>query len=340
MKKKKHDTFLEKYLKMYQENPRSKIFAPLSESYRKSGLVDEAIEICKEGLEYHPNYISGRVALARAYYSKEMYKETIKELEKVVSEAPANYLAQRLLADSYKLIGEEEKALISYKILHSITPKNEEIMNIIQQIEDKKVNIEKTKDKNDIEVDDLSEETNPGFKMIDDFDIDDELYFEEKDVEDLFKVDTLEDKKDEVLKKVNTITVASILEKQGYYDKALEIYKEILSKNKNNIEIKNAVTRVEKKLGLKNFNKNDFIKDSENIKIEATTNPNDFIKEEEKQKITILKDIKPNKKLLPKYDDYKLNKKNNDQHWIQENESKVKKLEQILKNIKNYKVKS
>ena len=48
----KYDPNLEKYLKEYQENPRSRVFAPLAEAYRKSGLIDEAIDICREGLEY------------------------------------------------------------------------------------------------------------------------------------------------------------------------------------------------------------------------------------------------------------------------------------------------
>ena len=51
------------YLKKYQEDPTSRVFAPLAEAYRKAGLIDEAIEIAREGLRVHPNFVGGRVAL-------------------------------------------------------------------------------------------------------------------------------------------------------------------------------------------------------------------------------------------------------------------------------------
>ena len=47
---------------------RARIFAPLAEAYRKAGLVDEAIEVAREGLRIHPNFVGGRVALGRALF--------------------------------------------------------------------------------------------------------------------------------------------------------------------------------------------------------------------------------------------------------------------------------
>ena len=46
----KYPPLLLKYLKTFQDDPRkSRIFAPLAEAYRKIGLVDQAIDICREG---------------------------------------------------------------------------------------------------------------------------------------------------------------------------------------------------------------------------------------------------------------------------------------------------
>ena len=61
---KKYPPIIYEYLKKYQEDPSSRVFAPLAESYRKAGLADEAIEIAREGLRVHPNFVGGRVALA------------------------------------------------------------------------------------------------------------------------------------------------------------------------------------------------------------------------------------------------------------------------------------
>ena len=131
----KYDVSLDRYLKEYQANPRSRVFAPLAEAYRKSGLVDEAIDICKEGLEYHPNFISGIVALSRCYFDKGQYTATIKELEKVVSEAPDNFLAQKLLAESYSLVGDAQNALKAYKMVLFLNPRDEDAKKMVLDME-------------------------------------------------------------------------------------------------------------------------------------------------------------------------------------------------------------
>lgn len=125
------------YLKRYQEDPSSRVFAPLSEAYRKAGLLDEAIEICRDGLRVHPNFIGGRVALARAFFDKRYYEDVVKELEPVVMDAPDNLVAQRLLADSYLILGRIAQALTAYKVLLYFSPKDEELGQLVREIETK-----------------------------------------------------------------------------------------------------------------------------------------------------------------------------------------------------------
>jgi tetratricopeptide (TPR) repeat protein len=123
------------YLKRYQEDPSSRVFAPLAEAYRKAGLLDEAIEICKDGLRMHPNFIGGRVALARAYFDKRYYEDVVKELETVVMDAPDNLIAQRLLADSYLILGRVAQSLTAYKVLLYFTPQDEDLGKMVKEIE-------------------------------------------------------------------------------------------------------------------------------------------------------------------------------------------------------------
>lgn len=123
------------YLKRYQEDPSSRVFAPLAEAYRKAGLLDEAIEICKDGLRIHPHFIGGRVALARAFFDKRYYEEVVKELEPVVMDAPDNLIAQRLLADSYLILGRIAQALTSYKVLLYFTPQDDDLAKMVKEIE-------------------------------------------------------------------------------------------------------------------------------------------------------------------------------------------------------------
>ena len=99
------------YLKKYQDDPTSRVFAPLAEAYRKAGLVDEAIEIAREGLRIHPSFVGGRVALARALFEKKQYSQVIDELSQVVQDVPDNLVAQRLLGESCLMLGRVAEAL-------------------------------------------------------------------------------------------------------------------------------------------------------------------------------------------------------------------------------------
>ncbi len=125
------------YLKRYQEDPSSRVFAPLAEAYRKAGLLDEAIDICRDGLRVHPNFIGGRVALARAFFDKKFYEDVVKELEPVVMDAPDNLIAQRLLADSYLILGRIAQSLTAYKVLLYFTPTDLELGRLVKEIETK-----------------------------------------------------------------------------------------------------------------------------------------------------------------------------------------------------------
>jgi tetratricopeptide (TPR) repeat protein len=123
------------YLKRFQEDPTSRVFAPLAESYRKAGLIDEAIQIAREGLGIHPNFVGGRVALARALFDKKLYSEVIDELVQVVEDVPDNLVAQRLIAESYLMSGRIAEALSAYKMLLYFSPTDEETAKMVQELE-------------------------------------------------------------------------------------------------------------------------------------------------------------------------------------------------------------
>ncbi|MCM0605239.1 MAG: hypothetical protein KA715_04055 [Xanthomonadaceae bacterium] len=123
------------YLKKFQEDPQSRVFAPLSEAYRKAGLVDEAIAIAQEGLAHHPHFMGGRVALARALFDKKRYPLVIETLTPVIREAPDNIVAQRLFAESCLIQGQFAQALDAYKMLLYLNPKDQEVARLIKEIE-------------------------------------------------------------------------------------------------------------------------------------------------------------------------------------------------------------
>src|SRR6188472_2460074 len=121
-KPKSYPPVIFEYLKKFQEDPTSRVFAPLAEAYRKAGLVDEAIEIAREGLRVHPGFVGGRVALARALFDKTQYEAVVEELTAVVRDVPDNLVAQRLLAESCLMQGRVAEALGAYKMLLYFSP--------------------------------------------------------------------------------------------------------------------------------------------------------------------------------------------------------------------------
>ena len=90
------------YQQILEREPSSLVFAALAEAFRKKKQLKQAIDICKKGLRVHPNFLSGRVALARACADAGNIDDAQKELEKVVMATPDNLVAQRLLVNIYK----------------------------------------------------------------------------------------------------------------------------------------------------------------------------------------------------------------------------------------------
>ena len=123
------------YLRRYQEDPSSRVFAPLAEAYRKAGMIEEAIEICREGLRVHPNFFGGRVALARALSDQKSFDEVIEELEPIIRDVPDNLVAQRLLGEAYLVQGRVIDALGCYKMVLYFAPEDAEAANLVQELE-------------------------------------------------------------------------------------------------------------------------------------------------------------------------------------------------------------
>lgn len=125
------------YLKKFQEDPTSRVFAPLAEAYRKAGLLDEAIDIAREGLRVHPNFVGGRVALARALFEKGLYSEVVDELSPVIRDVPDNLVAQKMVAESLLMLGRTLDALTAYKMLLYFSPDDRDAARIVSELEAK-----------------------------------------------------------------------------------------------------------------------------------------------------------------------------------------------------------
>ncbi len=106
---------LEHLERRVKADPTSIAFAALAEEYRRAGRFEEAIAVCRAGLERHPAYLSARVTLGRALIEVGQLDEAQAELERVLKAAPENLAAIRGLAEIHHRRGEISEATERYR---------------------------------------------------------------------------------------------------------------------------------------------------------------------------------------------------------------------------------
>ena len=126
---------LSKYLKIYEKNPDSKVFAPLADSYRRLGMYEEALKVLKKGLRLYPGHTSAQVILAHTYYDTQKYVQALKILEPLASQNFYNHTLQKLYAKTNLRLGRESKALEGLKHLLFINPGDKEVIEILKKLE-------------------------------------------------------------------------------------------------------------------------------------------------------------------------------------------------------------
>jgi tetratricopeptide (TPR) repeat protein len=117
------------------KDPKSKLFVPLAEEYKKAGDLEMAVYVLAEGLKNNPGYVTARSILGRLLLEQGDLAGSQKELEEVVKVIPDNLLAQRKLGDICILRNNPKDALKYYKSVLSLNPRDNEVVAIIADIE-------------------------------------------------------------------------------------------------------------------------------------------------------------------------------------------------------------
>ena len=220
---------IERYYEKWKKDPQSRIFAQLADAYRKSGMLDEAIEICMEGLKVHPSYGSARMVLARAYQEKGQDLEAEREFSEIIKNDPNNLLANRLLGDLLYKGGRVQQALEQYQRVLKLTPLDREIKETLERME---AALEASAAPPPAVMEDLEEkteetphETLPGEVA---------LTAEGEGEETPDATPEPPDKKEDVFL---TETLANLYLRQGLYDQAAGIFSKMLASDPNNSHI-------------------------------------------------------------------------------------------------------
>ena len=86
------------------------------------GQHEEAVDVCRAGLDIHPAYLSARVTLGRALIELNQLDDAQTELEFVLKSAPENLAAIRGLAEIHHRRGSLVEALAQYRAALAARP--------------------------------------------------------------------------------------------------------------------------------------------------------------------------------------------------------------------------
>lgn len=103
-------------------------FPQLVDELRKERRLDEALQICRDGLKKHPDYRLARIALAHVLMDNGALDEAQRELQAVLDSAPENLAAGRLLGECLEGRGDSRAALLAYKATMTFAPRDPQLL--------------------------------------------------------------------------------------------------------------------------------------------------------------------------------------------------------------------
>ncbi len=117
------------------QNPRSLVFAQLADAYRREGRLEEAIQICQEGLAHHVTYASAYMVLARSYKEKGDLLPAREAFQRVLGLDPESVLAHHFLGEIAEARDEIPEALDAYRAALIFHPFDKEIRAAVERLQ-------------------------------------------------------------------------------------------------------------------------------------------------------------------------------------------------------------
>jgi tetratricopeptide (TPR) repeat protein len=117
-----------------QKDPASIAFAQLAEECRRAGNFQEAVDVCRAGLDLHPGYLSARVTLGRALIELNDLDTALAELEHVLKSAPENLAAIRGLAEIHHRQGSLALALAQYRAALALAHNDPDLQRTVDEL--------------------------------------------------------------------------------------------------------------------------------------------------------------------------------------------------------------
>lgn len=203
------------YIEMLVKDPYSTVFAALSDIYRTFSLFDEAVAVAEKGTEMVPAYAPGFVALGRALAEKGDPARASEAYRQALSLDSVNLPALTGLASSCLGCGENEEALELLTRAQSIDPDNEVVKQLFPVV--KKLTLFSVAAAS-------TPQAAPPFLEV-------SCGIEEEPSKSAETITT-------PLPPIATATLADIYIQQGYFERALKVFSDLLAGDPDNLEIR------------------------------------------------------------------------------------------------------
>lgn len=129
------DAEIDRYRAQLAQNPDSLVFAALVEALRKRGRLGEAVEAGRTGVERHPEYVAGLIALAKCLYDAGDFAESLSVAERILQTTPDHLTAMRLKGMLEQAQGNLLAAARTYKRILLVSPKDGATQALLESLE-------------------------------------------------------------------------------------------------------------------------------------------------------------------------------------------------------------
>ncbi len=124
---------LESLQVLLQQNPNSLTFGRVAEALMQQDRLDEAIQLCEEGIRRHPYYVTGHMVLGKCYLQKKLFDQAEKEFKRVLLFDPQYLAAHKHYGDLMREIGWDNTCEMSYRKILQIDPLDKTVKALVDE---------------------------------------------------------------------------------------------------------------------------------------------------------------------------------------------------------------
>lgn len=128
-------SIIEKYERILQADPRSRIFVELARALLDDGAAERAAEACRTGLGHHPDSIQARIIWGKALLALGQQEEALARFEEAIATDPLNPYAYDLAGEALVAHGQGHRAIPFLKSGAALLPGDRRIRRWLAEAE-------------------------------------------------------------------------------------------------------------------------------------------------------------------------------------------------------------